>query len=39
MQEQHDVHAMVVGGVAKNACARLTEPAEGQDYGANVELF
>jgi hypothetical protein len=39
MQEQHEVHAMVVGGEAQNACARLTEVVEGQDYGANVELF
>jgi hypothetical protein len=39
MQEQHEVHASVFGGAAKNACARLTEVAEGQDYGANVELF
>ncbi len=38
MQEQHDAHAIVSGGEAGNG-ARLTEPAEGQDYGANVELF
>jgi len=38
MQEQHDVHAMVSGGEAKRG-PRLPEPAEGQEYGANVELF
>jgi hypothetical protein len=38
MQEQHDVHALVSGGEADNR-APLTKPAEGQDYGANVELF
>jgi hypothetical protein len=37
MQEQHDAHALV-GGEAENH-ARPTEPAEGQEYGANVELF
>jgi hypothetical protein len=38
MQEQHDVHALVSGGEAETG-APLTKPAEGQDYGANVELF
>ncbi len=38
MQEQHDVHASVSGGEAENH-APLTKPAEGQEYGANVELF
>ena len=38
MQEQHDAHALISGGVAQTA-GRLTEPAEGQDLGANVELF
>jgi hypothetical protein len=38
MQEQHDAHAMVSGGEAGNG-ARLMKPAEGKDYGANVELF
>jgi hypothetical protein len=39
MQEQHDVHAMVVGGEARNTCAPPPAPVAGQDYGANVELF
>ena len=39
MQEQHAVHASVFGGEEKAAHGRLTEPATGQDYGANVELF
>jgi hypothetical protein len=39
MQEQHDVHAMLVGGEARNDCAPPAAPVEGQDYGANVELF
>jgi len=38
MQEQHDVHALVCGGEAENR-APLPEGAEGQEYGANVELF
>ena len=39
MQEQHAVHASVTGSQEKIAHGRLTEPSEGQDYGANVELF
>ena len=39
MQEQHAVHATVFGGEETKVHGRLTEPAEGQDYGANVELF
>jgi len=39
MQEQHAVHATVMGGLEQIAHGRLTEPVEGQDYGANVELF
>jgi hypothetical protein len=38
MQEQHDVHALVSGLEAETG-APLTKPAEGQEYGANVELF
>lgn len=38
MQAQHDVHALVSGGEAENGVP-LSKPAEGQDYGANVELF
>jgi hypothetical protein len=39
MQEQRAVHTSVFGGEEKIAHGRLTEPSEGQDYGANVELF
>jgi hypothetical protein len=38
MQEQHDAHALVSGGDAESQ-ARPAEPAEGQEYGSNVELF
>ncbi len=38
MQAQHDVHALMSEGEAENG-APLSKPAEGQDYGANVELF
>ena len=38
MQEQHDVHALVSGEKAETG-APLAKAAEGQDYGANVELF
>jgi hypothetical protein len=38
MWEQHEVHATVTGET-NHASGRLTEPAEGQDYGDNVELF
>jgi hypothetical protein len=38
MQEQHDAHALMSGKVAQTV-GRLTEPGEGQDLGANVELF
>ena len=38
MQEQHDAHALV-GGAAEKINHRLTEPAEGEAYGDNVELF
>jgi hypothetical protein len=39
MQAQHAVHATVFGGEETKVLGRVTEPAEGQDYGANVELF
>jgi hypothetical protein len=38
MQEQRDAHALVSGGEAGNE-AGPAAPAEGQEYGANVELF
>ncbi|MGB8918768.1 MAG: hypothetical protein WCC89_18080 [Candidatus Sulfotelmatobacter sp.] len=38
MQEQHDAHALASGGDAESQ-ARPAEPAEGQEYGSNVELF
>jgi hypothetical protein len=38
MREQHEAHA-AVGGKAEKVHGKLTEPAEGQDYGENVELF
>jgi len=38
MQAQHDVHALMSEGEAESG-APLSKPAEGQDYGANVELF
>jgi hypothetical protein len=38
MQEQHDAHALVAGGAAETL-ASLSRPGEGQEYGANVELF
>lgn len=38
MQEQHDVHALVSGGKAETGVP-LAKPAEGQEYGTNVELF
>ena len=38
MQEQHDAHAMV-GGEAAKTHDRRAEPAEGETYGDNVELF
>jgi hypothetical protein len=37
MREQHEVHAMVSGAPASGAPP--PKPAEGQGYGANVELF
>jgi hypothetical protein len=39
MQEQRDVHAMVSGEEAEDARAPLAEPAEGQEFGENIELF
>jgi hypothetical protein len=43
MREQHDAHAMIagqtIGGEAGKTHDRLTEPAEGQAWGDNVELF
>jgi hypothetical protein len=42
MREQHAAHAAVFGGeVAEEnkTRGRLTDPVEGEDYGANVELF
>jgi hypothetical protein len=39
MQGEREVHAAVFGGDEKKGLARLSEPAEGQDYGDNVELF
>jgi len=38
MSEQHEAHAILVGGM-KPVPARLTQPAEGEDFGDNVELF
>lgn len=38
MREQREVHA-AVGGETTEVHGRLTEPAAGQDYGENVELF
>jgi hypothetical protein len=38
MQAQHDAHALVSGGEVESG-APLSKPAEGQDYGSNVELF
>jgi hypothetical protein len=37
-QEQHDVHALAFGGPLSNDESR-TEPTEGHELGANVELF
>ena len=39
MKEQHAVHANVFGGEEDGTHGRLTDPVEGEDYGANVELF
>jgi hypothetical protein len=41
MKEQHAVRDSVFGGEEQpqKTHGRLTEPAEGEDYGANVELF
>jgi hypothetical protein len=33
------VHASVFGGEEEKAHGRLAEPPEGEEYGANVELF
>jgi DNA repair exonuclease SbcCD ATPase subunit len=38
MLEQHEAHAMLSGGT-RPVVERLTVPAEGQEYGDNVELF
>jgi hypothetical protein len=43
MKEQHAAHAAVFGGEGAGeedkTHGRLTDPVEGEDYGANVELF
>jgi hypothetical protein len=39
MREQHEVHAMSLGGESANVYARLTDTVEGENYGDNVELF
>jgi hypothetical protein len=38
MQEERDAHALVSGGEAEDGL-QPTEASEGQEYGANVELF
>jgi hypothetical protein len=39
MREQHEVHAAISGTEIGTGYARLSEAAEGDDYGDNVELF